>query len=365
MVNFFDLKTQYGKIRPELEEAVLRVLGSGRYALGPEVEAFEKDFAAYCTAGRAVAVNSGTSALHLALLAAGVAPGDEVVTVPFTFVATVASIMYTGATPVLIDIDPETYTMDPALLEGALTPRTKAIIPVHLYGHPADMDPLMEIARSRGITVIEDAAQAHGAEYRGKRVGSMGDLACFSFYPAKNLGACGEGGIVVTSNEDLASKVARMRDWGQTRKNLHELPGFNYRMTAFQGAVLRVKLAHLEDWTEARRNLSRRYNELLSSANLGLPVQRPDCRHVHHLYVVRVPSRDAVQAALSERGVYTAVHYPLPVHLQPYYGSLGYGPGAFPVSEQAAAEVLSLPLYPEMPVEDVSEVASALEAALP
>jgi dTDP-4-amino-4,6-dideoxygalactose transaminase len=357
MVPFIDLKGQHESIRAELEDAVLRVLESGRYALGPEVEQFERLFAAFCHAKHAVAVNSGTSALHLALLAAGVGPGDEVITVPFTFVATVASIMYTGAKPVLVDVEPETLTIDPALLDRAISPRTKAIIPVHLYGHPADMDPILDIARSRSIAVIEDAAQAHGAEYHGRRAGGMGDLACFSFYPTKNLGSCGEGGIVVTNDEGLARKVAMMRDWGQTEKNLHALPGFNYRMTAFQGAVLGVKLKHVDRWTEARRRIARRYNELLPSDGLELPVQRPGCRHVHHLYVVRTLRRDALNEVLSQAGVHTAVHYPRPVHLQPYYANLGYGRGSLPVSEEAAATVLSLPLYPEMPSEHVAEVA--------
>jgi dTDP-4-amino-4,6-dideoxygalactose transaminase len=360
MVPFIDLKEQHQGIRAELEASVLRVLTSGRYALGPEVEEFEREFAAFCGAKHAVAVNSGTSSLHLALLAAGVGPGDEVITVPFTFVATVASIMYTGAAPVLVDIGPDTYTMDPSHLQAAITPRTKALIPVHLYGHPADMDPILEIARRHGLAVIEDAAQAHGAEYHGRRTGSMGDLACFSFYPTKNLGSCGEGGMVVTNDAELARTVAIMRDWGQKEKNVHELPGFNYRMTAFQGAVLRVKLKHVEAWTEARRRLARRYNDLLPSDRVQLPVQRPDCRHVHHLYVVRTPERDALKESLAKARVHTAVHYPIPVHLQPYYARLGYGRGSFPVSEKAAEQVLSLPLYPELAEGSVSDVAEAV-----
>ncbi len=259
-VPYLDLKAQYQSIKPEIDAAIARVLDSCQFVLGAEVAGFEQEFAAYCGTAECIALNSGTSALHLALLAAGVGPGDEVITVPFTFVASVAAVTYTGARPVLVDIDPRSFTMDPSAIEAAITPRTKAILPVHLYGQSADMDPIMEIARRHGLVVIEDAAQAHGAKYKGRPVGSIGDMACFSFYPGKNLGAYGEGGAVTTSNPEYAHTVRMLRDWGQDRKYHHVLRGFNYRMEGFQGAILRVKLRHLERWTEARRAVVQQYN---------------------------------------------------------------------------------------------------------
>src|SRR5579859_2018603 len=259
-----DLKAQYRSIKPEIDAAIARVLDSGQFVLGPEVAEFEQEFAAYCGTGECIALNSGTSALHLALLAAGVGAGDEVITVPFTFVASVAAVVYTGARPVLVDIDPKSFTIDPAAIEAAVSPRTKVILPVHLYGQTADMDPIMEIARRHKLIVIEDAAQAHGAKYKGRRAGSIGDMACFSFYPGKNLGAYGEGGAVATNNSEYARTVRMLRDWGQDRKYHHVLRGYNYRMEGFQGAVLGVKLRHLEQWTETRRNLVQQYNRLLS-----------------------------------------------------------------------------------------------------
>jgi dTDP-4-amino-4,6-dideoxygalactose transaminase len=359
VIPFVDLKAQYQSIRSEIEPAVLRVLASGGYVLGEDVAAFERDFAAFSGASTGIALNSGTSALHLALLAVGVGPGDEVITTTFTFVATVAAIGYTGARPVLVDIDPRSYTLDPALLERAITPRTKAIIPVHLYGQPADMDPILEIAARHGIPVIEDAAQAHGAEYKGRRAGSMGAIGCFSFYPGKNLGAYGEGGLVTTNDESYARTMRMLRDWGAEKKYLHVLKGYNYRMEALQGAILHVKLRHLEDWTNARIAHAARYSERLDAA-LAPPETMPYARHVFHVYAIRTRDRAAMQAALTAKGIQTGIHYPIPVHLLPAWVDLGYGAGDFPHAEQAAAEVLSLPMYPELSDEQIDAVASAV-----
>jgi len=302
--------------------------------------------------------------LHLALLAAGVGPGDEVITVPFTFVASVAAVTYSGARPVLVDIDPRSFTLDPSAIESAINPRTKAILPVHLYGQAADMDPIMEIARRHGLVVIEDAAQAHGAKYKGRPVGSIGDMACFSFYPGKNLGAYGEGGAVTTNNPEYASTVRMLRDWGQDRKYHHVLRGFNYRMEGFQGAILRVKLRHLERWTEARRAVVQQYDELLTDSGVETPTEMPWARHVYHVYTLRTDDRDGLQATLQADGIQTGIHYPVPVHLQPAYADLGYGRGAFPRSEAAAEQVLSLPLYPELSSQAVVEVAGAVKKAV-
>jgi dTDP-4-amino-4,6-dideoxygalactose transaminase len=361
-VPYLDLKAQYRSIKSEIDEAIARVLESCQFVLGPEVAAFENEFAAYCATTDCIAVNSGTSALHLALLAAGVGPGDEVITVPFTFVASVATILYTGAKPVLVDIEPRTFNMNPAAIQAAISPRTKAIMPVHLYGHPADMDFIMDVARKLGLIVIEDAAQAHGARYKGRPVGSIGDIACFSFYPAKNLGAYGEGGAVTTSNPAYAEKIRSLRDWGQDRKYHHVLHGYNYRLQAIQGAILRVKLRHLETWTEARRRIVEKYGDLLADADVVLPVEMEWARHVYHLFTVRSKNRDATQAALLNQGIQTGVHYSTPVHLQPAYQDLGYGLGSLPESEKAAKEVLSLPMYPELTDAQLETVAEALTA---
>jgi dTDP-4-amino-4,6-dideoxygalactose transaminase len=364
-VPYLDLKAQYRSIKPEIDAAIARVLDSCQFVLGSEVAAFEQEYAAYCGAAECVALNSGTSALHLALQAAGVGPGDEVITVPFTFIASVAAITYTGARPTLVDIDPRSFTMNPAAVEAAITPRTKAILPVHLYGQTADMDPILDVARKHGLIVIEDAAQAHGAKYKGRTAGSIGDIACFSFYPAKNLGAYGEGGAVTTSNPAYARIIRMLRDWGQDRKYHHVLHGYNYRMEGLQGAILRVKLRHLNAWTEARRAVAGKYNQLLAGCGLELPVEMPLARHVYHVYTLRAEERDGLQAALHAEGIQTAVHYSTPVHLQPAYGSLGYGKGAFPQAEAAAERVLSLPMYPELSAQAVAEVAGAVKKALP
>jgi dTDP-4-amino-4,6-dideoxygalactose transaminase len=365
MIPFVDLKTQYHSLKPEIDAAVARVLESCHFVLGPEVTAFEEEFAAYSGAQTAIGVNTGTSALHLALLAAGVGPGDEVITVPFTFVATTAAVLYAGATPVFVDVDPVSYTMDVDRLAAAVTPRTKAILPVHLYGQPADMDPIMAIARRHGLVVIEDACQAHGAEYKGRRAGSIGDFGCFSFYPGKNLGAYGEGGAVTTNDAGAAHTVRTLRDWGAERKYHHVLKGFNYRLDELQAAILRVKLRHLEDWTEARRAHAARYATLLAGGPVATPTELPYARHVYHVYAVRTAggaARAALQQALGAAGIGSGIHYPIPVHLQPAYADLGYGPGAFPVAEAAADQVLSLPMYAELEAGQMQEVAGAIAA---
>jgi dTDP-4-amino-4,6-dideoxygalactose transaminase len=359
-VPFLDLKTQCQNIRPEIDEAIARVLDDCQFVLGSEVAAFEKEFATYCGAAECIALNSGTSALHLALLAAGVGPGDEVITVAFTFVASVAAVVYAGARPVLVDIDPRSFTIDPAAIEAVITPRTKAILPVHLYGQPADMDPIMEVARRHKVAVIEDAAQAHGAKYKGRPVGSIGDMACFSFYPSKNLGAYGEGGAVTTNSPEHARTIRMLRDWGQDHKYHHVLRGYNYRMEGLQGAILRVKLRHLERWTEARRAIAAKYDQLLAESEVERPSEMPWAKHVYHVYTLRTEDRDALQAALQEKGIQTAIHYPVPVHLQPPYAELVHAPLGLPQSEKAAVEVLSLPLYPEMTDDQIQRVTQAL-----
>jgi dTDP-4-amino-4,6-dideoxygalactose transaminase/acetyltransferase-like isoleucine patch superfamily enzyme len=363
-VPFLDLKAQYQSIKSEILPAVSRVLESGAYVLGEEVAAFEKEFATCHNAACGIAVNSGTSALHLALLSAGIGPGDEVITVPFTFVATVAAIVYAGARPVFVDVDPVTLTMDVNRIKLAITPRTKAILPVHIHGQSADMDPIMMIAGQHGLTVIEDACQAHGAEYHGRRVGSIGHLGCFSFYPGKNLGACGEGGIVLTNDAKHDKTIRMFRDWGAESKYHHVLKGYNYRMEGIQGAILSVKLRHLETWTEARRGHAGRYNELLAGTGVEIPCEVAFNRHVYHIYAIRVPERDRFQIALTSRGVQSGIHYPVPVHLQPAYADLGYKAGDFPCSEAAASKVLSLPMFPEMTVVQQDRVANAVSEVM-
>lgn len=360
MVPFIDLQAQYRSIKAEVAEAIEKTLESSQFILGPEVAEFEREFAAYCEVEYGVGVNSGTSALHLALLAAGIGAGDEVITTPFTFVATAAAICYTGARPVFVDIDPETCNMDVSRVEAAITERTKAIIPVHLYGRAVEMHPLMELARRRNLLVIEDACQAHGATYHGQRVGSFGDMACFSFYPGKNLGAYGEGGILVTRDPEWNRKVRVLRDWGQERKYYHQVKGYNYRMDGLQGAILRVKLRYLEGWTEARRAHAARYAELLDGSAVRLLAPSENGRHVYHCFIVRSEKRDELIAALHERKIHAGIHYPIPVHLQEAYADLGYGVGDFPNAEAAANEVLSLPLYPEMTAAQIETVCAAV-----
>ncbi|PJG51818.1 erythromycin biosynthesis sensory transduction protein eryC1 [Bradyrhizobium forestalis] len=363
MIPFLDLKAQYRQIKPEIDAAVARVVSSGHFVLGPEATAFEGRFAEYCRTSHCVAVNSGTSALHLALLAAGVGPGDEVITVSMTFVATTAAILYSGAKPVFVDVDPVTWTMDPGLIEAAITPRTKAILPVHLHGLMAEMDPIMSIARRHGLVVIEDAAQAHGAEYRGRRAGSIGDLGCFSFYPGKNLGAFGEGGAVVTDRPEFARRVSLLRDWGQEAKYDHVIAGYNYRMDEIQSAILNVKLDYIERWTEARRSLAERYDELLSELPFARPEPPRHARHVYHVYSVRLQRRDDALTVLREAGIGAGIHYPVPVHLQKAYAELGYRAGDLPVTEELANDFLSLPIYPELLPDQATAIASTLRNA--
>jgi dTDP-4-amino-4,6-dideoxygalactose transaminase len=359
-VPFMDLKAQFQTVRDEVLPALEEAAADAAFILGPRVAEFEDAFAAYVGADHCVALNSGTSALHLALIAAGVGPGDEVITVSMTFVATSWAISYCGATPVFVDVDPVTYTMDPAEVAARVTPKTKAILPVHLYGQTADLEPLLEIGRRFGIPVVEDAAQAHGATYRGRGAGSLGQTGCFSFYPGKNLGAFGEGGAVVTNDAALATRMRCLRDHAQSTRYVHTEIGFNYRMDGLQGAVLRIKLNYLPEWTARRVDLARRYHDLLTDLPILLPLAAPGRGHVWHLYVVLHPERDRVRAALADRGVQTGLHYPTPVHLQQAYAHLGYGRGAFPVSERIAGQCLSLPLFPEMTEEQQDAVVAAV-----
>jgi len=365
MIPFLDLRAEYHELKSEIDAAVARVFESGHFILGSEVAALEQEFAAYCGVSYAVAVNSGTSALHLALLAAGIGPGDEVLTTPFTFYATVAAIGYAGATPVYVDIDPATFNIDPRKIEAAITPRTRAILPVHLYGQPADMDPILDIARRHHLIVIEDAAQAHGAEYGDRRAGSIGDLGCFSFYPTKNLGAAGEGGMVTTNNPEFGRTLSLLRNWGEEHRYHPVLKGYNYRLPAIQAAVLRVKLKRLEQWTETRRALAAEYDHLLRDAAVICPATNPQTRHVYCLYAIRAADRDGLQRALGSEGIQTAVHYPLPIYLMPAYTDARYKAGDFPVAEASAGTVLSLPLYPQMTTGQVAEVAARVTHLAP
>jgi dTDP-4-amino-4,6-dideoxygalactose transaminase len=359
-VPFVDLAAQYGAIAEEIDEAIAIVLRRADFILGHDVRLFENEFAAFCEAGYAVGVDSGTSALELALRAFGIGPGDQVITTANTFIATALAISYTGATPVLVDVDPQTYTMDISRLEGAVTDHTKAIIPVHLYGQPADMGPILEIAQRHGITVIEDACQAHGARYKGKRVGSLGHAAAFSFYPAKNLGAYGDGGMIVTNDERMAESLRMLRNYGQREKYHHLLQGYNHRLDTLQAAVLRVKLQHLDTWNAARRQHARLYDELLAHSPVVAPAEADYAESVYHLYVIRVEDRDGLRAHLHDRGIATGIHYPIPIHLQPTYRDLGYGEGSFPVTEEYVGQVLSLPMYAELTSVSIEYVAEAI-----
>jgi dTDP-4-amino-4,6-dideoxygalactose transaminase len=360
MIPIVDLKKQYESIKAEIDDAIKDVIDSCQFILGPRVEAFEADFATYCQARYALGVNSGTSALHLALLAAGVGPGDEVITVSYTFVATAAAICYVGAKPVFVDIDPRNCNIDPAKIEAAITPKTKAIMPVHLYGGCADMDPILDIARRHNLIVIEDAAQAHGAEYKGRRAGSMGELACFSFYPGKNLGAYGEGGAVVTSDERYVEPLKQLRDQGQSEKYYHPVVGYNYRMEAIQGAVLGVKLKHLDDWNQTRQRHAKVYRRELGGSGLRLLEKLPDTKSVHHIFPLFTEQRDELRAHLQNAGISTGLHYPIPVHLQPAYRHLGYQEGDLPETERACKEVFSLPMYPELADEAVLSIVDSV-----
>jgi dTDP-4-amino-4,6-dideoxygalactose transaminase len=363
-VPFMDLKAQFEGLRDEVLPALEKAAESAAFILGPRVAEFETAFAQYVGARHCVAVNSGTSALHLALLAAGVGPGDEVITVPMTFIATSWAISYCGATPVYVDVDPVTYTMDPGQVEASISPRTKAILPVHLYGQSADLGALTFIGRRHGIPVIEDACQAHGATYGGCPVGAIGQSGCFSFYPGKNLGAFGEGGAVVTNDTAKAERMRTLRDHAQPTRYVHNEIGFNYRMDGLQGAVLKIKLAKLPAWTARRVELAARYDRLLAGLSVHRPVTAAGRGHVWHLYVILHPERDRLRDALAARNVQTGLHYPKPLHLQQAYAHLGHQAGDFPVTERVARECLTIPLYPEMTEAQQDAVVDALADAL-
>jgi dTDP-4-amino-4,6-dideoxygalactose transaminase len=359
-IPFVDLKSLHDEIKRDLREVFDRVLDSSAFVLGPEVQRFEEEFAAYCGTDHCVAVNTGTAALHLALAASGIGPGDEVITVPHTFIATAEAITAVGATPVFIDIDPISFTMDPALLEAAITSKTRAIIPVDLYGQVADMDPILEIASRRCIPVIEDACQAHGAEYKGQKAGAFGLAGCFSFYPGKNLGACGEGGAITTNDADLAKSIRLWRDHGSSKRYEHIFPGLNMRMEGIQGGILSVKLKHLDRWNDQRRAAAAAYDKALCDTGSEIPVEMGYGRHVYHLYVIQSDNRDLLRQQLTEAGIESGLHYPTPLHLQQAYRFLGHRQGDFPVTERIKDRILSLPMYPGIHLEAVERVVSTL-----
>ncbi|MBX7208491.1 MAG: DegT/DnrJ/EryC1/StrS family aminotransferase [Verrucomicrobiaceae bacterium] len=363
-IPILDLNAQYRVIRDEAIAAFDRIAESCGFAQGPAAKQFEDEFAAWCGVKECVGVNSGTSALHLALHCLDIGPGDEVITVPMTFIATAWAIYYVGAKPVFVDIDPARRTLDPAKLEAAITPRTKAIIPVHLYGQIADMDPILEIAKRHGIPVIEDAAQAHGATYKGRRAGQLGVMGCFSFYPGKNLGAFGEGGALVTNDEAFAKRARQLRSHAQSERYYHDELGYNYRMDSIQGAMLSLKLKHLDAWNAARARHAKRYAELLADLPVTLPKEFPDSQSVWHCYVIESDRRDHLRQKLAEAGIESGLHYPLPLHLQKACAALGYKKGDFPVSERLGEHCLSLPMFAELTDEQLQRIASALRQAL-
>ncbi|MBI5300782.1 MAG: DegT/DnrJ/EryC1/StrS family aminotransferase [Chloroflexi bacterium] len=358
-----DLKAQYAAIKPEIDAAMQRVVNNTSFILGKEVAQFEKDFTAFCRVEHCIGMDSGTAALHLALLLCDVKPGDEVITTTHTFIATAEVISLVGAKPVFVDIDPRTYNLDVNALERAITPRTRALIPVHLYGQPAEMDAILEIAHQHNLRVIEDAAQAHGAEYRGKRAGTMGDVACFSFYPGKNLGAYGDAGALVTNDAELAARARMLRDHGRRSKYEHLIVGYGYRLDALQAAILGAKLPHLDAWNARRRDIADRYTELFSNTDIIAPFAPKHITPVYHIYCVRAPAgnRDGLQQHLKTRGIETGIHYPIPLHLQPVYADLGYKTGDFPHAEKAAREILSLPMYPELTDAQIEEIVNAVK----
>lgn len=363
-VPFIDLRAQHRALRDELNQAIQRVMERCDFALGEDVARFEEEFAAFCGTRYAVGVDSGLSALELSLRAFGIGAGDEVILPAHTFIATAAAVTFAGARPVLVDVDPSTYNIDVSRIEAAITPRTRAIIPVHLYGLPAEMDAITALADKHGLTVIEDACQAHGATHKGRRTGSLGHAAAFSFYPTKNLGGCGDGGMLVTDDERVADWIRAARNCGQKEKYLHELAPFNHRLDTLQAAILRVKLRYLEEWIEGRRRNAALYTELLAGSGVVTPVEPLDCVHVYHLYVVRTSQRDNLRAYLWEQGVGTGIHYPIPIHLQPVYADDGFHIGQFPVTERLCDEVLSLPMFPKMTAEQVQYVAAKVSEFL-
>ncbi|MBI3601365.1 MAG: DegT/DnrJ/EryC1/StrS family aminotransferase [Candidatus Omnitrophica bacterium] len=360
MIACINPKAQYLSYQAEIDHAVARVFQEGRYILGKEVQLFEEEFACYVGVKHAIGVGSGTEALHMALVACGVGKGDEVITVSHTAVATVAAIVLSGAVPVLVDIEPSTYNMDPHQLKTSITPKTKAIIVVHLYGHPADMTPIIQIAHEHGIKVIEDCAQAHGARYEGKRVGAWGDMACFSFYPTKNLGAIGDGGAVVTNNEHLADQCRLLREYGWSKERVSQMAGWNSRLDELQAAILRVKLRYLDRDNQLRQQLAACYNQSLVHTGLVLPLEKSNCKHVYHLYVVRSQKRDELKEALSTQGVQTMIHYSVPVHLQPAYKGCVRVAHELKETKRIVSDILSLPLYPQLSLIDVKEVAETI-----
>jgi dTDP-4-amino-4,6-dideoxygalactose transaminase len=360
-IAYLDLPAQMRPIRKDIEAAIARTLDNCSFCLGPDVVQFEKDFAKYCGAEHCVAFNSGTSALHIALKLLNVGPGDEVISTPLTFVATSWAISYVGAKPVYVDVDDATFNLDPAQVEKAITPRTKAVMPVHLYGHPFDVDPIKAVCDRQNLPLVEDAAQAHGAQYKGKTIGTFGEISCFSFYPGKNLGAYGEGGALVTNNAAYAARARSLREHGSTVRYYHDEVGYNYRMEGIQGAVLGVKLKYLDAWTRERQRVGRRYNELLAGTPLQLPLEASWGQSAYHLYVVRHPRRDDLKKHLEANKVGCALHYPLPLHLQKCYSDLGYKEGDFPVAERAARECLSLPIYPELTDAQIQRVAAVVK----
>jgi len=363
-VPFIDLQAQHEPIREELTRAISRVIDHCDFVLGEEVERFETEFSAFCGVQYAIGVDSGLSALELTLRAYGIGPGDEVIVPAMTFIATAAAVSFAGAEPVFVDVDPLTYTMDTRQVEAAITPRTRAIIPVHLYGFPADMFVLTGIAEKHRLVVIEDAAQAHGARYRGRRVGSLGHAAAFSFYPSKNLGGFGDGGMVVTNDRRVADKVRAMRNCGQVERNRHVMAPFNHRLDTIQAAVLRVKLRYLDTWNEARRQVAQEYDRLLEESNIVPPISKRSRQHVYHLYVVRTPDRDALRDRLQTRGIGTGLHYPTPVHLQPFYSYKDLHWGQFPMAEELCRQIISLPMYPGMSLLNIHVVASEVNEFL-
>jgi dTDP-4-amino-4,6-dideoxygalactose transaminase len=359
-----DLKAQHAAIAAEVQAAIGNVMANTDFILGADVSEFEEEFARYCEAAHCVGLDSGMSALELGMRAMGIGPGDEVITPAGSFIASSSAISFTGATPVWVDVDPETYNIDPALIEAAITPRTKAIMAVHLYGQPADMDRILEIGRRHDLPVIEDACQSHGARYKGRRTGSMGAFGAFSFYPAKNLGAYGDAGALTTNDAELAEKIRMMRNYGQREKYDHVYLAWNRRLDTIQAAVLRVKLRHLDRWNASRRTIASLYGELLEHSGATLPYESPDVEHVYHLYVVQVDGRERVQSEMAAHGVSTGIHYPVPIHLQEAYRAAGFGLGSFPVTEAAAKRILSLPMYPELTEDGVRRVAAALGQAV-
>jgi dTDP-4-amino-4,6-dideoxygalactose transaminase len=359
-IPFIDLKRQHESIREEIDAAIQRVINNSSFSLGEEVELFETEFADFCEAKYGVGVSSGTDALHLALLACGVGEGDEVITVPNTFIATTEAISMCGARPVFVDIDEETYNIDVNQIESAITGETKAIVPVHLYGQPAEIDTILEIARNHRLKVIEDACQAHGAIYKGKKVGVWGDAGCFSFYPSKNLGACGDGGIVITNNRQTAEQVKRLRHHGHRNKSIHEVEGFCNRLHGLQAAILRVKLRYLDDWNQMRKRNAEMYGQLLEGNGQAIPKSCNGNDHVYHLYVIRLRNRDVLRERLAEMNIDSGIHYPVPLHVQPAYKRLGYRSGDFPVTEKVTQEIVSLPMYPELTRDEIECTAGGI-----